>query len=155
MQSAPWWITSLVSFLAALLGAFSAILSAWLTQKQDLAKQIAIRQLDHERDAREALLKEKQQRYVTILQNLESLYNTPQADIAARGTLLRTVRESWLFGDEAIVKAIGGFLNEIAKTPAEAGPQELAIGNIVLLMREDLGVQPGSLTTSDFRFHKA
>jgi hypothetical protein len=131
----------------------SAIVAGWLTQKQDLAKQLALRKLEHEEGVRETLLKEKQQRYVTILQHLESIYAAPKTDIDARGALLRTVRESWLFGNDALVKAIGDFLKQIAQTPAEPAPSELAVGKIVLLMRNDLGVQPGALTTSDFRFH--
>jgi len=153
MGTAPWWFTSFTTFAAVVFGGAISIISTWLTQRYTLRAQLALKHADAEANVATALRAEKQNRYLVLVQNLESLYEKGQSP-AGKAEFLKVVRELWLLGDQELVQKLRIFLVDIAGTK-EASAREQLFGDVILDMRRGLGLPIDQLTNRGFRFHSA
>ena len=128
-----------------------SIITTWLTQRYGLQAQLAVKRADAVAAAETALRTEKEKRYLTILQNVETLFGNAQ-DPAGTAALLRTMREVWLPGDQELVRKIRAFLGHLAGS-REVGTHERLLGGVVLDMRRSLGLPSDGLSNHDFRLH--
>ena len=102
-----------MTFAGAVFGGAVSIVTAWLTQRYGLQAQLAVKRIDAEAKVAAALRSEKEQRYLAIVQNIESLYTTTQ-NPTGEAEFLKVVRELWLLGDQELVRKLRVFLVDIA-----------------------------------------
>lgn len=140
-----------MTFAGAVFGGAVSIITAWLTQRYGLQAQLAVKRADDEAKVAAALRSEKEQRYLAIVQNIDSLYAKTQ-NPTGKAEFLKVIRELWLLGDQELVRNLRVFLVDIAgKTDIDA--REQLFGEVVLDMRKGLGLPTDQLSNEDFRFH--
>ena len=136
-----------MTFLGALFGGVVSILTAWLTQRYNLRTQLQVKSAEADNIARLASRSEKENRYLSIVRNLDALYDGGEP--AKRAAFLEAVREVWLLGDTELVRSLNDLLSKIAgKTSGD--PRAPLVGKIILEMRRGLDLPNDNLTTSDF-----
>jgi hypothetical protein len=64
----------LLTLFATVLGGAVSIITAWLTQRYHLSSRLALRHADAEIAPAAALKLEREKRYLSVVQNIESLY---------------------------------------------------------------------------------
>ncbi len=153
MQTQPWWFIPVMTFAGVVFGGAVSVFTSWLTLRQGLEAQLAVKRTEAKLAIEAALRAEKEKRYLAILQNVESLYSS-SSDQSGKADLLRLVREVWSLGDQELVCQLRGFLLDIAGKK-EADARERLFGDVVLQMRKGLGLPTDALTNRDFRFHSA
>lgn len=142
-----------MTFVGALVGAATSILTTWIAQRYALTTQLALKQADSESAIFAALRAEKERRYLAVVQNIDSLFMQTE-DSARKQELLKIVRELWLLGDQHLVRKLRLFFVDIAGTK-EVHSRERLFADVVLDMRKDLGIPSEELSDEDFRFHRA
>jgi len=127
---------------------------SYSTAGRDIAKtHLAVKRTEAEAVVASALRAEKVKRYLAIVRNVASLYDTTP-DKSRKEEFLTAERELWLLGDQELVRKLRIFLVDITQ---EKSPnlREQLFGNVVLEMRRGLGVPVDRIDNEDFRFHSA
>jgi hypothetical protein len=151
MGTSPWWFTPLMTFAGAVIGGAVSIISAWLTQRYGLQVQLAVKRADAEANVAAALRSEKEKRYLALVQNIEGLYSKTQ-DPARKAEFLKAARDLWLLGDQELVRKLRVFLVDLAGN-TDVDAREQLFGDVILDMRNGLGLPTDQLSNEDFRFH--
>ncbi len=140
-----------MTFASVAFGGIISIISVWLTQRYNLRTQLLVRSTEAENVERMASRSEKEKRFLSIVQNIEALYEG-SGDPATKAAFLRAIREVWLLGDVELIRKLTLFLFDIAGATS-ADPRAKLFGDIVLEMRRGLDLPIEGLSNIDFPFH--
>jgi hypothetical protein len=135
----------------AVFGGLVSILSVWLTQRYNLRAQLMVKSAEADKRRETASRSEKEKRYLSIVQNIEALYEGT-GDPAKRAAFLRATREVWLLGDAELIRKLKFFLFDISDK-SSADPIAQLFGDIILEMRRGLNLPTDDLSNVDFPFH--
>jgi len=151
MEASPWF-TPLMTFAGTVLGGIVSILSVWLTQRYNLRTQLMVKSAEVENAARMASKSENEKRYLSIVQNIDALFEG-SGDPAKKAAFLIATREVWLLGDAELIRKVTLFLFDIAGATS-ADPTAKLFGDIILEMRRGLELPIEGLSNVDFPFHR-